>query len=80
MDTWDSARQTAAMSESTAEVAYLPLKAGVGGLDKGDSPKIWNDTLKTVTSQPGCKGAYWGIQIEHPDIIELVVGMSPTGA
>ncbi|KAF2121961.1 hypothetical protein BDV96DRAFT_537006 [Lophiotrema nucula] len=60
------------MSKKATEIAILPIPASVD-LASGDSGKIWTDTLTTITSQAGAIAAYWGRQIEHPDVVQLVV-------
>jgi hypothetical protein len=58
-----------------AELAYLPLAPGVD-LTTGDHKKSWDAGLKTLSSQKGYRNAFWGRQIEHPEILDLVIGMS----
>jgi hypothetical protein len=60
------------MPETTIGVEYLPLKAGVD-LEAGEAKSIWEAALNTISKQPGVKSLFWGRQIEHPDILQLVV-------
>jgi hypothetical protein len=36
------------------------------------------ETLKTVSSQPGFQRSYYGRQLEDPSLLMLVIGTSPT--
>ncbi|KAF2470414.1 uncharacterized protein BDR25DRAFT_287334 [Lindgomyces ingoldianus] len=60
------------MSEQTTEIAYIPLASGLD-LSSGDTQKMLEETLGTIKSQPGCKSLFWGRQIEHPDVMQMVI-------
>jgi len=60
------------MSNHALEIAIIQLKPGTD-LEVGETGKIWSETLDTIKSQQGCKGVYWGRQIEHPDTAQLLV-------
>lgn len=61
------------MPQHATEVAFIPIKPGTD-LSTGDAQKIWNGTLRTITSQPGCQAMHWGREVERPDMVHLVVG------
>ncbi|KAF2174870.1 hypothetical protein K469DRAFT_612899 [Zopfia rhizophila CBS 207.26] len=60
------------MGPVTTEVVYVPLISGLD-LATGENKKIWEETLQTITEQPGCLSLFWGRQIEHPDVIQMAV-------
>lgn len=60
------------MSEPATEICYIPLASGID-LESGDSKLAWQEMLTAIASQPGFKSLYWGRQIEHPDIAQLVI-------
>lgn len=61
------------MTDSVVEIVYLPLKAGTD-VENGDGKSVWQDTVKTVGSQPGVKSLFWGLQIENKDTLQMLVG------
>lgn len=61
------------MSGQITEVAFLPLQPNLD-LTSGDVKAVWDDTLQTIASQPGCQSLFWGRQIEKPDVVQLVIG------
>jgi hypothetical protein len=56
------------------EIAQLPLKTGATPAD-ANSPagSIWQDTLSTILNQPGAQRAYWGLEVEKPSTLRLLV-------
>lgn len=64
------------MSKQATEVAYLPIAPGID-LESGDKAKTWQEGLSLIAAQPGYQAMYWGRQIEHPDIVQLVIGKEP---
>lgn len=62
------------MLDVTTEVVYLPFRTGLD-LSMGEKKEHWEDTLNTIKRQPGAIRVLWGRQIEHPDTIQLVIGM-----
>ncbi|KAI8939799.1 hypothetical protein NX059_003538 [Plenodomus lindquistii] len=60
------------MSARTIEVVYLPTKAGLD-LSSGEAKTARDNTLNTIAKQPGVQALYWGTQVEHPDILQVVV-------
>ena len=62
------------MLDVTTEVVYLPLKTGLD-LSAGKEKEQWEDILSTIKRQPGAIRILWGKQIEHPDTVQLVIGM-----
>lgn len=61
------------MPERTTEICILPLVAGLD-LNSGDTKKLWEDALTTIKSSPGCESLYWGRQVEHPDVVQMMIG------
>lgn len=62
------------MAPAVTELARLPLKAGTDVTDPNStSGTIWQDTLNEVLSQDGAQRAYWGTQVESPNILMLFV-------
>lgn len=61
------------MSHPVTEIAYLPIKDGFD-VASGEGKSIWDATLKTITSQKGCKRLSWGKQIETPSITQMAIG------
>ncbi|KAF1988351.1 hypothetical protein K402DRAFT_33564 [Aulographum hederae CBS 113979] len=60
--------------EEASEIALLPLADGVDLSDpKSDGAKILADSLTTISKQKGFRKAYHGTQLEHPDLLVLVV-------
>lgn len=60
------------MSEQATEIALLPARPDVD-LDNPETKAGWESALRIITKQPGFISLYWGRQIEHHDIIELVI-------
>lgn len=61
------------MSQAVVEVVFIPLVAGLD-IATGDNKKLIDETLSTIKSQPGCGSLYYGRQIEHPDILQFLIG------
>jgi hypothetical protein len=53
------------------EVAWLSLKDGIENIDESQS---WKEFLSTVSAQKGFKQAYYGLTVEDPTLLELVIG------
>ncbi|KAF2786583.1 hypothetical protein K505DRAFT_411893 [Melanomma pulvis-pyrius CBS 109.77] len=60
------------MSEPVTEIVQIPLAAGID-LSTGDSQRIWNETLSTIRSQPGCTAVYSGLRLENPQIAQMAI-------
>ncbi|KAF2660653.1 hypothetical protein K491DRAFT_688098 [Lophiostoma macrostomum CBS 122681] len=58
------------MSVPVLAVAILPLVSGTD-LTTGEGKRILEDTLKSLTSRPGCTAVHYGRQIEHPDKLQI---------
>ncbi|KAH8727141.1 hypothetical protein GQ44DRAFT_128633 [Phaeosphaeriaceae sp. PMI808] len=54
------------------EVVYMHLKPGLD-LESGEGAAVLEDSLKVLEKQEGLKTLYYGRQIEHPDILQMVV-------
>lgn len=63
------------MSSPVSEICYLTLKPGVDIEGSTEEAKTWATVLKTIASQDGYQSQYWGRQIEHPEVVVLVIGM-----
>jgi len=62
------------MAPPVTELAKLPLKAGTDVSDPNTTAGgVWHDTLNQVLAQDGAQRAYWGIQVESPNILMLYV-------
>lgn len=59
------------MSEPVTEVVYIHLAAGVDLA--GTTKKTWDTAMQTLASQPGCTCVRWGMQVEHPDVVQLAI-------
>jgi hypothetical protein len=67
------------MSDQITEVAQIPLVAGTD-LKSGDAKGIWQEALKTIAAQKGCKSVYWGMQVEHKDVAQMIIGTASNPA
>jgi len=62
------------MAPQVTELAKLPLKAGTDVSDPNTTAgTVWQDTLNEVLSQDGAQRAYWGTQVESPNILMLYI-------
>jgi uncharacterized alpha-E superfamily protein len=63
------------MPSPVTEVATITFKPGAD-LSSPSTPaaKAWSETLSTVSQQDGYQRAYWGHQLENPNIILLLIG------
>lgn len=64
------------MTDQASKLAFLPLKPDLN-LDDGEAKQALDSAFSTIAQQPGFKSLYWGRQIEHPDILQLVISASP---
>ena len=56
------------------EIAIFPLKEGKRPDDANSQPgQVLKDTLNTLTEQKGFQRAYWGREVENPDVFRLFV-------
>ncbi len=56
------------------EIAVFPLKEGMRPDDANSQPgQVLKDTLNTLTEQKGFQRAYWGREVENPDVFRLFV-------
>ncbi|OQU98601.1 hypothetical protein CLAIMM_04359 [Cladophialophora immunda] len=64
----------------TTELAFLPVGIGSTISDPSTPPgKIWHNALLAVSRQPKFQQYYWGFQVKHPDILQLVVEFDSSG-
>ena len=63
------------MPTPVTEAAYISLKAGVNleDLNTAES-KVWTESLDTIGSQDGYQRAYYGRQLESPNVLILLIG------
>jgi hypothetical protein len=64
------------MPPHATEIAILPLLPDVD-ISKGDGLKVVQRLLATLKEQSGFKSAVYGLQVEHPDTMTLLIGMTP---
>lgn len=66
------------MHSPVTEVATITFKPGAD-LSSPSTPasKAWSETLSTVSQQAGYQRAYWGHQLENPNIVLLLIGNIP---
>lgn len=64
------------MPRRATEIATLPLLPGTD-LTTGEADKTWQAAVSTIASQPGNISVHWGLQVEHPDVVQFVIGESP---
>ena len=60
-----------------SEICYLTLKSKTDIESSTPEAKIWQAALKTIASQDGFQSQQWGRQLEHPDVVVLVIGSIP---
>lgn len=63
------------MPSPVTEIATIVLKPDVS-IGEGEATQIWQSTLNTVSKQPGFQKYYYGLQIENPKTLSLLVGGS----
>jgi hypothetical protein len=61
----------------TTEITLLPIQRNAK-ISNPTTPagSIWARYLATIASHPGFQRYYWGFQVKHPDILELLVGIA----
>ncbi|KAK7528058.1 uncharacterized protein IWZ02DRAFT_430381 [Phyllosticta citriasiana] len=59
---------------NVTENAIIPLRPGVD-LESADSPdaQAWRQTLAILAEQPGCVRLATGMQVENPDVMQMLV-------
>jgi len=60
-------------SRPATELAFIGLKPDVDLDPTAAGGQIWKEVLSVVASQEGYQRAYFGRQLEHPDILLLVI-------
>jgi heme-degrading monooxygenase HmoA len=56
------------------EIAILPLREGKRPDDANSvTGQALKDVLNTLTEQDGFQRAYWGIEVENPNVLRLFV-------
>src|SRR6266536_842100 len=64
------------MAQPVTECATIVLKPGVDIEGHTQEAKIWKETLKIVSEQDGYQREYYGRQLENPNVLMLLIGMS----
>ncbi|KAI9810843.1 MAG: hypothetical protein M1827_006050 [Pycnora praestabilis] len=60
--------------QPATEILTLPLISRSELSDPStDAGKVWQSTLSTVSQQDGYQRAYWGREIENPDVVQLLI-------
>jgi len=63
------------------EIANLALKPGVDIHDaKSAEAQAWQDTMATVSRQPGYRSCYYGTTLEDPTLLQYIVDWNDGGA
>jgi hypothetical protein len=60
---------------NATEVAFLPLLPEVD-ISQGEGLEVVHRMLSTLKQQKGFQGAVYGTQIENPDVMTLMIGMT----
>jgi len=63
------------MAFQAIEIAPVPLKPGIN-IDEGEGAQMVTYGLKTISEQPGFQECFYGLQHEHPDMLDLLIGGS----
>lgn len=58
------------------EVAYLTLKPGVELAGSSTSAQAWSESIRTIQAQEGYQRLYWGVAVENPSLLMLLIGTS----
>lgn len=61
------------MSGPVTEFVYVPIKSSVS-IDSGEGKDVFYGVLKEISGIAGVKRLLWGVQIENPNIAQIVVG------
>jgi len=62
------------MAQPVTEIAYINLKAGVDLNSTGPETQVWQETLLTISLQDGFVAQRYGLQLENPDVLMLLIG------
>jgi hypothetical protein len=58
---------------NATEIAILPLLPEVD-ISQGEGLQVVQRMLSTLNQQEGFQGAVYGTQVEHPDLMTLMIG------
>ncbi|RYN63071.1 hypothetical protein AA0117_g12831 [Alternaria alternata] len=62
------------MSERTVELASIPIRPDIDlTASRNEARAAWDSAMDTVAKQPGVLSLYWGLQIEHPNTMQMIV-------
>lgn len=59
----------------TTEIALMSLMPDVN-ITSSEHERILHDMLSIVTKQDGCKSVWYGLPIEKPGTLEIIIGTS----
>ena len=65
--------QLRAMAFQATVIAPISLKPGTT-IDEGEGAQMLAYGLKTISEQPGFQDCFYGLQLEHPDMLDLLTG------
>lgn len=60
------------------EIAYITLKPGVELTGSSPSAQAWSDALSAISAQEGYQRQHWGVSLEDPSLLMLLIGMCPS--
>jgi hypothetical protein len=58
------------------EIAFIPLKPGID-VSSGEHKQVLLDALAVIRRQEGCTTLYYGVPIERPTEVEVIIGAIP---
>src|SRR6266480_3533818 len=61
------------MAFQATVIAPISLKPGIN-IDEGEGAQMLAYGLKTISEQPGFQDCFYGLQLEHPDMLDLLMG------
>jgi hypothetical protein len=60
------------------KLATLPIKSDATIENpESEAGKAWQSIIQTILAQEGAQRMHWGRQVEHPNLVQTIVGMSP---
>ena len=65
------------MATPVTECAYITLKPGIDLEGDTSEAQVWQESLATIGAQDGYQRCYYGRQLENPNIVMLLIGISP---
>lgn len=62
------------MANPVTEIVYITLKPDISVDTPGPAANVWQETLSTIASQDGYLGLRYGLQLENPGSLMLLIG------